>query len=595
MPPTSRRDFVDSQRTHMQPEIIPNYHTTHRVDKGSRHGPQVQSQKGGSIDPVLLDAITKTVVEQLHLYSIPSPQESTSESAQPSSDAYKNSSRTPSQRQALDRFTRELQRYAENVHAAGRLPISTPTLSKSSATLRTVSALLPYQREFRAAGLAVTSQDQAQSAPQATARPFEHREYRRKIRKSMAYEVNGMDGKQDSSSFASTEVDFADPNTVDVWRRALIERMPSRRHAVVVETDGSSARGCIPCRSSKQVLRDKGKPPADVETAKKNVSMPIPAEVRQLKLTHAMPRSKATRGVRPEGYNLSQAQRQPIAAYDLDILEKAAAQDKPAQVNENLRLYPPTSTNIPSVPGKAQYRDVKPSPSPAAEPQGKAKSHKAPGGSNSTPPDLASQHAVKLGSNRLEQRQWQSLPLNQVRVSPAGSDVAEEVPWAALVPQANSNAKSRTEYNNVAPLDKTAMAKLEIAQHDYGPWPYPALDPKSRQGDSGLARRRPRIPSRKSSIRRIRPIYKADLDYSSVLDCDVLRGLCIATAAACDKATEQFLHEKTGVHIRRFLAELIQYDSLTRCPSGETTQERKRRRSQMRNLKSQARRSRVLE
>lgn len=81
-------------------------------------------------------------------------------------------SRAPSQQRSLTRFTKELERYCMAVSANGKapLPLSTPTVSGSPTTLDTVTELLPYHRQFKAAGLAVTSREQMPGIPES---PFQ--------------------------------------------------------------------------------------------------------------------------------------------------------------------------------------------------------------------------------------------------------------------------------------------------------------------------------------------------------------------------------------------------------------------------------------
>lgn len=573
-----------SQASKPRPGPYPHHRVTEVVDGSSQNDIQSQSQKRRSIDPVLVDAIAKTVVEQLRLYPAAGTQAGSAGSTPSSSDICKDSSRTPSQRQALDRFVKELQRYADNVNAVGRLPLSTPTRSKSPATLHTVSALLPYRQEFRSAGLAVTSRDQAQRDPRAFIQGSGRREYRKNIPPPTFPDVTGMDGKQETASLPSTEVDFVDPDTVDVWRRALIERVPSRRHAVVIETDGSSAAGCLPCRSSKQPLRGKDKPKASVETTGRNQEAQDLADAGQSEVQTMMPQSRKMQGLRPKGYTLPRTDHHPAATHDHQVQGKVTRNDLRTIRDE--QLYPKPSIGLNPVFSRMQDKNARPvQPGPRDIPRA-PKSDSSESLPLSNPPP---QHSIRPDSHQFTQRPYQSLPLNQARVFPTEEHLVYSSPRATSVPQAKSRPKRRYRHTKAGPKDKITMQQ-EIAEHDHGPWPYPAHHPKPRSRIGALPRRRPRIPSRKSSLHRIRPVSNA-----SILDFDVLRGLCIATTAACDRATDDFLHEKTGVHIRRFLAELIQYESLTQRQPGDSAEEyRRRSRSQLRQLKYRVRKSREL-
>jgi hypothetical protein len=574
-----------SQVTQSRPGVYPHHQVTEVVDGSSQNDVQSQSQKRRSIDPVLVDAIAKTVVEQLRLYSAAGTQAGSARSTPSSSSICKDSSRTPSQRQALDRFVKELQRYADNVNAAGRLPLSTPTRSKSPATLHTVSALLPYRQEFRSAGLAVTSRDQAQRDLRAAIQGSGRREYRKTIQPPTFPDVGGMDGKQETASLPSTEVDFVDPETVDVWRRALIERLPSRRQAAVIETDGSSAAGCLPCRSSKQPLRGKDKPKASAETTKRNQEAQDFADSGQSKVQATMPQPRKMQGLRPKGYTLPQTDHHPATTHNHQVQGKVVTRND-LRTTKNKQLYPKPSIGLDPVLGRTQDSYAGPVEGEARDIPRAPKSDSSESSPPSSPPP---QHPIRLDSQMFRQRPYQSLPLNQTRVSPTEEHLAYSPPRAPSVPQTKRSPKRRLRHTKAVPKEKSAMQQ-EIADHDHGPWRYPAHNPKPRSRVGALPRRRPRIPSRKSSLRQIRPVSNA-----SILDFDVLKGLCIATTAACDKATDDFLHEKTGVHIRRFLAELIQYESLTQRQPGDSAEEyRRRSRSQMRQLKYQVRKSREL-
>ncbi|EEY18858.1 predicted protein [Verticillium alfalfae VaMs.102] len=79
-------------------------------------------------------------------------------------------------------------------------------------------------------------------------------------------------------------------------------------------------------------------------------------------------------------------------------------------------------------------------------------------------------------------------------------------------------------------------------------------------------------------------------------DRDVLRGLRIATSAACDDDVDTWIREKTGVWIRRFLADLRAFEVLGNEPEPEPEQPEqraRRRRAELRIPKAQARRSQM--
>ncbi|WKT38836.1 hypothetical protein QSH57_000655 [Fusarium oxysporum f. sp. vasinfectum] len=117
-----------------------------------------------NVNDELVEAISRNIAQQLHMLSIKDTtvrgRSDTQQQLSRTSDSLENESRTSSQREALNRFTQELQRYAEQSGAKGNLPIPTPTPPRSSTSLHTIAALLPFRSEFKAAGLAITSKDQ---------------------------------------------------------------------------------------------------------------------------------------------------------------------------------------------------------------------------------------------------------------------------------------------------------------------------------------------------------------------------------------------------------------------------------------------------
>lgn len=170
------------------------------------------SQHQGAVDEVLVDAISKGVAKQLRLFSYSSSKTSPRQTRKPSAE-----SRTPSQREALDRFTKELKRHADKVGAKGKVSVFTPTPAMSPNTLRTVSALVPYRPEFRAAGLAVTSKDQARRCPiTAKKNPIPPPRQRRQLpEEAQKNQVSQLDGKQESETKQSTIIDFTGSKDVE--------------------------------------------------------------------------------------------------------------------------------------------------------------------------------------------------------------------------------------------------------------------------------------------------------------------------------------------------------------------------------------------
>lgn len=201
-------------------------------------------------------------------------------SSKPSLKAPQPPSRTSSRRRAVDRFARQLEIYAERRAAAGNLPVNTPT-PESAVSLRTVEALKPYEDQFVAAGLAVTSAQQQQK-PHPIGRPTNYEKVeekfcvspeRRQLKGSKAPEqpgrlqLNGLRSpswSSESSSSVATEVAFTQPND---WELAFIDEVPPK-------TSGCCGITCFsgPRDESNEVPNTRAPPistPATIDTPKK--------------------------------------------------------------------------------------------------------------------------------------------------------------------------------------------------------------------------------------------------------------------------------------------------------------------------------------
>ena len=111
----------------------------------------------GEINPLQAAPIENHVQQQKRLSVAKSPHQSILSMAK----APQPPSRTSSRIKEIDRFAKQLEVFADETKARGRLPPAcTPTTESTS--LHTVVPLLPFRAELQAAGLAVTSSDQRQ-------------------------------------------------------------------------------------------------------------------------------------------------------------------------------------------------------------------------------------------------------------------------------------------------------------------------------------------------------------------------------------------------------------------------------------------------
>lgn len=114
------------------------------------------------LDPLIEESVHRSLSQQERLSCIVTPTKFY-QNPQPSPSPPRNRG----ERHSLSRFTKELERYCVAASTNGRppLPPSTPTVSESITTLNTVVELTPYHKQFKSAGLAVTSREQMADFP----------------------------------------------------------------------------------------------------------------------------------------------------------------------------------------------------------------------------------------------------------------------------------------------------------------------------------------------------------------------------------------------------------------------------------------------
>ncbi|KAK8055556.1 hypothetical protein PG993_000783 [Apiospora rasikravindrae] len=194
----SKGQAVDAvrRRTGNLPAELPNNDEPFAKNHRERH----QQKRFGISDPATWASIHRTLAQQRRLSSLISSGQFADEVLRSPSIP----SRTSSQRKALRHFTRELEKYAEAAGAAGKLPVITPTESDSKPSIHTVKPLLPYRSEFQAAGLAVTSEEQRGKLLAEAAAKFLGPNPRRdnKRRNSLPL-VNELDGQGDDKCTSS--------------------------------------------------------------------------------------------------------------------------------------------------------------------------------------------------------------------------------------------------------------------------------------------------------------------------------------------------------------------------------------------------------
>ncbi|ETS87076.1 hypothetical protein PFICI_00904 [Pestalotiopsis fici W106-1] len=184
----------------------------------------------GLSDPNVWAAIQRTLAQQNRL-SLIAPNEASPKKAgvirRPEVP-----SRTSSQRRALDHFARELEKYADAADATGKLPVTTPTESDMKYSLHTVKPLFPYKKEFEAAGLAMTADQQRNKSPEQIYEQSHGKCAASNCRGQEPHE--GIDGIYDYSSDSATPssqwvVEFPQPNPISTKDETLPARKEARQ------------------------------------------------------------------------------------------------------------------------------------------------------------------------------------------------------------------------------------------------------------------------------------------------------------------------------------------------------------------------------
>lgn len=146
-------------------------HTSARLPGHQRHLGEAKTSKSrrqkrlAVLDPLMEESVQRSLSQQNRLSCIMTPTKT-----KPNPRSKPLPPRNPSRQRSLSRFTKELERYCVAASTNGRspLPVPTPTVSESPTTLNTVIELVPYHRQFKTAGLAVTSREQMSKVPKST-------------------------------------------------------------------------------------------------------------------------------------------------------------------------------------------------------------------------------------------------------------------------------------------------------------------------------------------------------------------------------------------------------------------------------------------
>jgi hypothetical protein len=192
----------------------------------------VSASKHASIDSALVEAISRSVCQQLRLLNAISKNNQDKVASrvfkEPPASRHQDHAPVRNRSNSMER------RHGQSKAVAPRQrknPLATP--AKSNISLHTVTPLLPFRPEFRAAGLAVTSKDQKRNFPTYIAKLISSKSPRKQKGRTHGKQpkVSRFDGfdEENSSPSSMSELSFAASQDVDEWRYALIEEAPARK------------------------------------------------------------------------------------------------------------------------------------------------------------------------------------------------------------------------------------------------------------------------------------------------------------------------------------------------------------------------------
>lgn len=535
-----------------------------------------------SVDSALVAAVSRSIAQQFRLIS----KYSVSSSSQND-----KGSRSSSQRNALNRFTRDLETFAQQASAKGKVVNTAPTPPVDTTTLHTISDLLPYRPQLRAAGLAVTSKEQGQGVPHylnhlqpglppPTARQPPHHN---RCRPGQLDGYNGSGPLQSSG----TEISFAKSQDIDEFRYALIAEAPVRKKKQRSEKKKPTRRRCLPCFPAEEDLT------TDTDWAHFKAPSTRPTQTLQKRpqrdLRGNQPTKMRSNPTRMHNYieSTSHSPHQQPATPEVEstgVEDLAYQWDRPNFITTGQRHSMTVPKPIPQDEAcyiEHRHRHGKDS-------QGRlGKDSKA--NLNYSKPFVEKAvgkrrpaHPAKIGVQpNLSTEPSQSQPEQLADVLFDGRTEGQ---------QGRRPAKEPLRPRRQRPPRSTRIKKRPTSQYD--PYHIGICCPKSRGVPAKLTAR-PNIPRRTSSIQGSVDSIEVDYDDREISDRDVLRGLHVAASAACNEEIDAFVKNKTGLRIRWFLADLMALETLTAVRPGEDDEQHaRRRRAEMRKLKQQVRRSR---
>ncbi|KAI2473666.1 hypothetical protein F4781DRAFT_140445 [Annulohypoxylon bovei var. microspora] len=596
-----------------------------------RNRGRAREKRFGLADPIVWDAINRSLDQQRRLSTLIIPENGMTESNHPSEVP----SRTSSQRKTLNRFTRQLKKYAGAAEAAGKAPVMTPTESESKVSYHTVQQLLPYRKEFQAAGLAVTSTDQDRGSP---VRPRGNRALTKPLPKivvepvGMSAELDGHSETKSEQSFSSSGsfVDFT-PGGYPIeslprpmpklkeklpskgkrgifpWlkRKSPTREIPNEQYEPqpirplardgqvqnrVKTIDSQNVRGLRNSRAFKDlpvlppVPATPTKPPLESTRPFVNTITPKRPPLRvqpstDVKQNHGGPRSELVSSQAGPGPGSRQStahtglRRRDVAAPRVprpETIEEEKENSPVRPVQKTVQVYPlpePKGTPAPSTTIGQQSQGVSPQTTPSTIPSLPYLARHA----SRRPSSL--ERALDEVSEQLEKMEQKAEDrLDQFCSRPA-----------TLIEKTNqkephSSPQKFDQQPSMAAPARRLRSTEEIIYMDRKTPPVESPDPKPKKPlppppkptrDSPTPPQKlslpnpsiektlpalPRIPKTEDVLNDLDVFF--NYDDADINDRDVIKGLQVAIHAAADNVYDALIRDKTGLRIRRFLADL---------------------------------------
>ena len=528
------------------------------------------NRRRDSVDPALVEAIAQNVARQLRTFSMSKYsgeqrcRGSTSRGV--SADSYALPSRTSSQQNALGRFTHDLGRYAEDIRAEGRVPVFTPTPAPSAATCRTISALMPFRTEFRAAGLAVTSEDQTRrfSAPFRNAYSSRTGGMTRRSNEGSHSLVSQLDGKA-KSNLASEQYSLhsVNPNmAADANGYAQEHQIPTLRSRNKPQRTMSRCFPCLPGIGNDLTEREWRHLQPSFSNFTSGLSSRYPRGTLSPRGPGRIPRSA------PPGINVLPSHPLHRSWSSIPSVERRVFWEQPRAFFQPRLPVRPAGYRHPAKPSR---------PPPMAPPGGRMPDAGYHGRTMRSEQSLLSHltndaaHPRRTCASQNVYPPYQKAQVthNTQHLESLRPQKTKSSPGLSLSPahmfEITAAAKGREfgmeknvgEGGTGSLGQSTKMPQISRRSSVHADTEKAARDYHKSEAACRPSNGPPVVPRRTSSLhgslhKAFPPRHKGDR-----ADRDVLRGLSVLIAAACNDRTETVPGSESSVQIRRFLAGLV--------------------------------------